>query len=650
MREPGYRPVAHTKPRVAVIGNSRPLPSSSPVGFIRQQTTQTVGLRERQPVNKTLLALYCGMLWHASAYSVDTDARVLDDIVVTASRVPTSISDLNADVSVVRDAEIRQAGARSLGELLQSQPGIEITAQGGLGSQSGLFIRGANSNHTLILLDGMRVNSATVGLTAVEHIPLDQIERIEILRGPASSLYGADAIGGVVQVFTRAGTDRTGPWVTAGAGGFGTYSLNAGLAHRLGDTRLGLSLGRIISDGFDATQPDSFGHEPDDDGYRNNNASLRLAHALSPGHRLEIQGFVADARTEFDAGAGTDAQQDQTLSTYALTSRNRILPAWESTLRLGQSRDKLRDLNTDTRFETRQDQFQWQNDLRLPVGELLLALERTEQEVSGSTAYTVDARDVDAALLGYRLQHGNHVWQLNLRHDDDSQFGGHSTGSLAYGYRLTPEWRLTLSGGTAFKAPTFNDLHWPVTPWYRGNPDLDPERSRSGEIGLSWERGEHTFSARYFQNRIEDLIAYVFPSMQNVREARIEGLSLYGQTRLGGWRLAASLDLQSPEDADTGKRLPRRAREHGSLRLSRELGAWDLRAELVATGKRYDDLANTRALDAYAVVNLGADYRLARDVRLTASLNNVFDEQYELAGGYNTPDRYFFLGLQYQPH
>jgi vitamin B12 transporter len=588
------------------------------------------------------------MLWHACAAAADSP--LLDDIVVTASRVPTSMSELASDVGVIRAEAVRAAGARSLTEFLQGQPGIEITAQGGLGSQSGLFIRGANSNHTLVLLDGLRVNSASAGLTALEHIPLGQIERIEILRGPASSLYGADAIGGVVQIFTRSGSSRTGPWLEAGAGSFGAYSLTGGYARGVGDTRFALFLGRTASDGFDATRPGTWGHEPDDDGYRNNHSSLRLEHAFTREHRLELHGFLADARTEFDSSPSIDATQKQRLSTQALTSRNRFRPGWESTLRLAQSRDRLRDLSNDTRFETRQDQLQWQNDLRLTVGDLLLALERTEQEVSGSTAYTVDQRDVDAALVGYRVSLGDHAWQLNLRHDDDSQFGGHATGSFTYAYLLGPEWRLNLGYGTAFKAPTFNDLYWPVSPGYQGNPNLDPERSRQGEIGLRWQRGEHALSAHYFQNRVDDLIAYVFPTMQNVREARIEGLSLRGETRMGGWRLAASLDLQSPEDADTGKRLPRRAREHGSLTISRALGAWDLRAELIAAGTRYDDLDNTRRLDAYALVNLGADYRLGEDLRLSARLNNAFDEQYELAGGYNTPDRNFFIGLQYQPH
>jgi vitamin B12 transporter len=600
-------------------------------------------------MKKTLLAIACGMAFNALAQEDSDSAYVLDEVVVTASRTPMAMSDLMSDVTVIRGEAIRKAGAKSLTELLQNQPGIEVASQGGLGSQSGLFIRGANANHTLVLLDGMRINSATVGLTALEHIPLSQIERIEILRGPASSLYGADAIGGVVQVFTRGGMAGAGPSLEAGTGSFGTYRLAGGHTYADEANRVSVFVGKTASDGFDATKTGTWGHNPDDDGYRNNNASLRYEHAFNADHRLEFNSFIADTRTEIDKGPEDGDDQKQRLSSLALGSHNRFLPTWQSTLQLGESRDKLHDLSDDTRFETRQRLFMWQNDLTLPLGSLLLAVERTEQDVTSTTDYTVDERDINAALIGYHLIQGKHSLQVNLRHDDESQFGGHTTGSAAYGYRLTPDWQASLSTGTSFKTPTFNDLYWPVDPYYQGNPDLEPEEARNWELGIKWQRGQDSFSAHYFYNRIDNLITYVYPSMENVHEARIEGFSMHARTVAGNWHISASLDLQSPEDADTGKLLPRRAREHGSLKISRPMGNWDIRAELIASGSRYDDLANTLKLDAYTLFNLGTDYRLNKTTLISARLNNVFDEQYELAGGYNTPDRNFFIGLNYQP-
>jgi vitamin B12 transporter len=600
-------------------------------------------------MNKTLLAIACGMACNTLALAEQDSIYLMDEIVVTASRTPMAMTDLVSDVTIIRGEEIREAGATSLTAVLQSQSGIEIAAQGGLGSQSSLFIRGANANHTLVLLDGMRINSATVGLTALEHIPLSQIERIEILRGPASSLYGADAIGGVVQIFTRGGTEGSGPRLEAGVGSFDTYSLSGGYAHADKANQFSLSVGKTASDGFDATKTGTWGHNPDDDGYRNNNASLRFEHAFNADHSLGLNSFIVDTRTEFDSRPNDRDVQKQQLSSLALSSHNRVLPIWESTLQLGESRDKLHDLSSDTRFETRQRQFTWQNDLTLPLGNLLLVLERTEQDVESTTDFTVTERDIDAALIGYQLSLGKHNWQINLRHDNDSQFGGHTTGSAAYGYRLNQDWRLTLSGGTAFKAPTFNDLYWPVDPYYQGNPNLRPEEARNWEIGMNWQRGQHSLSVRYFHNSIEDLIAYVYPNMENVNEALIEGVTMRADTTAGKWGISASLDLQSPEDANTGNLLPRRAREHGSLKINRKMGAWDARAELIASGSRYDDLANTRKLDAYVLFNLGVDYRLNKDTLISARLNNVFDEQYELAGGYNTSDRNFFIGLNYQP-
>lgn len=598
----------------------------------------------------TMAAIGSGLLTVMPSWAAAFDAGsdYLDEIVVTATRIPTPLATLTSDVSVLSAEDIRKSGASSLVELLRGQGGIEISHTGGPGKQSSLFIRGANANHTLVLVDGMRIQSATVGTTAVEHIPVELIERIEILRGPASSLYGSEAIGGVVQIFTRAASERQGPWAEVGVGTQTSYKVSAGHTFIAGDTRLSLSLGRFSTDGFNATQPSTWGYDPDKDGYRNDHASMRLSHALAREHRLELSGLVTNGRTEFDSGPG--ALQKQRLSSLAVTSRNRFGPGWESTLRLGQGRDRMRNVGVASRFNTRNDQFQWQNDLRLADGDLLVAVERLRQKVSSTVNYTVDHREVDSVQVGYRTRLQNHGLQMNLRHDDDSQFGGHGSGSLSYGYQFHPQWRFTASVGTAFKAPTFNDLYWPSTPWFRGNPDLSPEKSKNVELGLNWQGGGHSLTAHVYRNRIDDLIVYVFPTMENIADARIDGISLRGRIKMADWSLAANLDLQSPEDVKTGKLLPRRARRHGSISLVRAMERYDVRAEIIANGARFDDKANTKRLDGYAVVHLGLDYRLGKDLHLNARLDNVFDEPYELAKGYNTQGRSLFIGLLYRPY
>lgn len=603
----------------------------------------------------TLPAVVCGLYFAAPLHAADANPVYLDEIVVTATRTPVPLLDLTTDVTVLRSSDIRNSAAATLTQLLQYQPGVEITASGGPGSQSSVFLRGANANHTLILVDGMRLNSATVGSTALEHIPLSQIERIEILRAPASSLYGADALGGVMQIFTRAGRGKAGPHGEVGLGSYGSHLASAGYRLDSGTTRGGIHLGYSRTDGFNATTPAAWNYNADDDGYRNLSGSLQFEHDLASGHSLGVNFFTADGRSHFDSNPTGDAILEQGLSSLALTSLNQFSDAWHSTLRIGGSEDELRDLSNATRFRTRQLQLDWQNEVRLPLGSLSVGTSRIEQHVSSSTAYSRSRRDTQSFLAGYLLDLDRHSLQLNLRHDDDEQFGGQGSGFASYGYRLTPGWRLTAGAGTAFKAPTFNDLYWPASAFFVGNPDLKPERSVGRELGIRWRHGDSQLLATVFDNRIKDLIAYIYlpppdtPTMVNVNRARIRGLALQASTHLGEWRLKANLTFQDPKDATTDHLLARRAQRHGSVELARRLGPWEVRALVRGVSHRYDDAANTVRLAGYGLVELAADYEVDKHWRLGARLNNALDKQYELVRGYNSANRNFFLTLSYQP-
>jgi vitamin B12 transporter len=604
----------------------------------------------------TLLAAVCGAAF-SSTLLAETEYN-LDEVVVTATRNPVPASEIASDVTVLTRSVIQDSGATSLPELLATQPEIELVSQGGLGSQSSLFIRGSNPGHTLILIDGMRVGSATAGTTPLEHIPLLQIDRIEILRGPASSLYGADAIGGVVQIFTRHAKNHTGPNLSIGLGSYGTARASAGYDISTDRLHLRFDAGTQYSDGIDATTPANTYHNPDRDGYRNRNAGLRLDYNLTAGHTLAFNTLFSDSRTAFDNGPG-DSWQKERLSSYAISSQNRFATDWISTLRFGVSRDHYENLSWSTMYDTEQRQYQWQNDLDLGTGTLILGIERNEQRVESSTAYTNTARDINSILAGYRIGQGIRDLQVNLRRDQSSQFGSHITGSMAYGYRFSPTLRATAGLGTAFKTPNFNDLYYPYESYgvygsYVGNPGLKPEKASNGEFGLHYEAGGLEVSAIVFHNDIQDLIAYYSDAanngtMVNVNNALIDGLSLAGSTKLGSWRLAAHLDYQNPRDAETDNLLPRRARIHGGMSAKQKFGNIGFTAEMLASGRRYDDLANTKPLSAYALFNLGADWQVTKETRINARFNNVFDKHYELAAGYNTAGSNLFVGLNYQP-
>ncbi len=582
-------------------------------------------------------------------------------VVVTAARLPQARSQTLQPVKIITAEDIAQSGQQTVVEILQTLGGVEIVSNGGFGQPSSVFMRGANSGHTLVLVDGMRIGSATLGTTALENIPLGQIERIEVVPGELSSLYGSDAIGGVIQIFTKSGKYAPATSVTAGVGTYGTGSVSGGVNRTVGDTDFSLNLGYLESKGFDATKPTApFGqHNPDRDGYRNTNVSGKIVHRLDTRNELGLAVFQSDGRTHFDSGPTTDDLNNQTLSAFSLHSSNQITDSWQSLVRAGESRDKSTTTGAfPSFFGTRQPQFTWQNNIKLGPGTAIAGAEYLAQHVTSDSAFAQNHRTIRSAFAGYVGTYEKHDWQANIRRDDNSQFGNHATGLLGYAYHLTSELRLRLGGGSAFKAPTFNDLY-AVDPtfFFIPNPDLRPERSRSREAGLNYQAGTNRFSATYFENRITDLVVLVsnpvtfVSTPRNLNRARIKGTELGYQGFFAGLQANAQLTLQDPVDEETGKLLPRRAREYGSVAAGKAAGRWRFGAEVTASGARFDsaDEDPAKKMHGYALVNLTASYTLSQEWLLRARWNNVFNREYELAQNFNTPGSNVFAALQYQP-
>jgi vitamin B12 transporter len=552
----------------------------------------------------------------------------LDEVVVTAARVRQPLSSTLQSVTVITAQDVANSGQSTLLGLLQRLGGVEIAANGGAGQPGSVFIRGANSTHTLVLVDGLRIGSATSGTAAFENTPLDQVERIEIVAGPLSGLYGADAIGGVIQIFTRSGAGAPGYAVSAGYGAYDTRKVNGSAQYRGTNVDAAFAAGFEDSNQFSATRPSiPFGQfNPDRDPYRNANASARFAYRF--GHDAEIgaSGFWSEGRTHFDAGSDTDDVNVQRLSSYAAHAQGRVAPDWLALLRVGRSSD---DVDTrgqfPGRFRTDQDQATWQNTFDVAGGALVAGAEYLRQKVSSDTDYTTTSRTIRSAFAGFTGDYGPHGIQAMLRYDDNSQFGGHTTGSIGYGYRLQQSVRLRASAGTAFHAPTFNDLYYP----FFGNPDLKAERSHSFDAGVDWHASSQNFSATYFENRVADLIVFDVATLlpQNLSSARIRG----GEFRYEGTVLdsdvRAKLTLQDPVNSDTGAQLPRRAKSFASVDASREVGAWRLGIEVVASGARYDSANEDPAarMGGYALVNLHASRALAPGWTIELRWNNVGD-------------------------
>lgn len=606
-------------------------------------------------LRRTALAVALSSIFQPAIAS-PTDEAV---VVVTATRIATRSDELLSDVGVLGREEIDQAGTATLEQLLSRQPGIEFSANGGAGAVTNVFIRGTEGGHALVLIDGLRIGSATLGALSWSRIPLSQIERVEILRGPASALYGSDAIGGVIQIFTKHGAEGLHANAEAGIGSYGTYSANAGLAGGKGGWRYSVNGARFKTDGFsNIRNPANKGFNPDRDGFRNDSLSANLSYSPAKGHEVGLMLFHSDGTNKYDSGLSASAaaknyENSLTVQSYAAYLKNKVTDRWSSTLRIGRTSDDSTNYTngaTSSITRTDQDQISWQNDVRLPVGTLLLGWEDLKQKIGGTTAYTLKERNIRSLLAGWTANLDSHRLQANLRRDDNSQFGARNTGTLAYGYQFSPTWRASASYGTAFRAPTFNDLYYPLNFGYVGNPNLLPESSRNRELALHHEIGLHHASATWYRNDVKNLISWSgLTSPVNIGQARIEGITLAYTGLLANYDVGASLDILDAKDATTGKRLARRANEKLNLSLGRTRGAWEWRTELQAIGARYDDNANTKRMGGFALVNLYAAYALTPEWSLFGRANNVFDKRYELAADYGTPGANLFVGLRYTP-
>ncbi|MEO8305913.1 MAG: TonB-dependent receptor [Betaproteobacteria bacterium] len=585
------------------------------------------------------------------------DPQRLDPLSVTATRGLKPAPELLADVTVIGRDEIARSGVQSLAELLQRQPGSEIVQNGGPGSVSGVFLRGANTQQTLVLVDGVRLASATTGATTLAAIPLDQVERIEILRGPASSLYGADAIGGVIQVFTRRGSQDFSANASAGYGTYSTSTVTGGVSGSAGPLRLSVQAGGTNSAGFNAVvNPSNFLYNDDRDGYRSKNVSAYAALPWADGQELTAQYFWNWLNAQYDGGPGADDRTITTVDTWLVASRNRLASFWVSQLSTGTGTDDSVSQTGfgDFPFKTTQRQYTWQNELTLPLGLLTAGLERREERVATNEDFAVTARNTNSVFGIYQLRYKDASLQANLRHDDSSQYGGKTTGAAAIGYQFAPSFRMTAGGSTGFKPPTFNDLYFPNF----SDPTLRPETSHNAEIGayLYGAALGGTWEARAiaYRNKVSQLIVLQCDEHfnclpQNVASALLVGVTLGLDVRFGATTIAASLDLSNPEDQTTGLVLPRRARQHGAVTLGHTIGTVRLGVEVVASSYRYDNITNTRRLAGYGILNLTAEWEMAKGWTVFARANNVFDQDYQLAADFSTGGATVFAGLRWRP-
>lgn len=602
-------------------------------------------------------ALAAALPFAAQAQAPSDDADDLDEVVVTATRTAITTDAALAPVEVIGRDAIERSQATSLSELLRGRAGINLSNQGGAGKLSTLFVRGSESDHVLVLVDGVRVGSATSGLASFQDLPVAMIDRIEIVRGPRSSLYGSDAIGGVIQIFTRRdkGPAQFRFHVGGGSNGYREGGLGVGGSSERG--WFGIDAGLQSTDGIDACRGAGFpvfagcfvDGQTDRDGYENHSFSARGGVNIGDSVTLDAHALHASGHNEYDGSFVDNSDIVQQVAGAQL--RWKASDRFDLRVDVGSNKDESDNFLGDTAngyFVSRRDSASAQADIALADAQLLtLGVDWLRDRVDSDTAFDEDRRTNRAAFVQYQGRFGSHDLQLAVRNDDNEQFGDETTGTAAWGLSFADAWRVTASYGTAFKAPTFNELYFP----FFGNPALRPESSETVEAGIAW-RGERT-SVRLdaFNTDVDDLIAYdasiFLPN--NIQHARLRGAEVRVDSTLFGWNIGASASWLDTEDRDTGNELARRASETARLELDRSFGRFRLGFTGVAEGSRYDDLANTRELGGFATLDVRGEYAFAADWTLQARVANVFDRDYETAAFYNQPGREFFVSLRFAP-
>ena len=603
----------------------------------------------------------------SSNVSVANANNSIDPVIVTATRTPTRANDVLADYVYIGPEEIAEAGQTSLVELLQRQRGVEISTIGGPGSAASVFLRGSNSNQALLLVDGVRSQAAGTGGFSLQAIPLGIIDRIEIIFGPQSSLYGSDAIGGVIQIFTKKGTGPFQANASTGYGGYGTSITDASLYGSFGDTKTtsyAISGSQEISTGFNSVATNNRNAlSQNRTGYTKSGGAGRIAQEWDRGQEFGFQFLASRLDNQYPVSSfygGGIGSQISNLGIFSLFSNNQINKDWKSMLQVSQSNDYSQNLYSTGNpvYKTKQMIYSWQNDIKIGSDLLQLVAERkTLSGYSNDGGVVSQNQNTNTVAGSYQLKRGSHLANLALRNDSITGYGPQTTGSASYGYFFSKQIRGNINYGTGFKAPSFNDLYFPNY----GNTNLQAEKSKNTEIGLHYESSGLDLHLIGFNSTITNLIQYTttappctiaqlngpnYGCAGNAGVAKISGVSVGGIAKLSSLRLKASYDQQNPIDQTTGFLLAKRARQFGNLGAEYRYQKLNVGAEGTFQGGRYNS-GNSSYMGGYAIFNLYGNYEFAKDWSIFGRWNNIFNKDYQLSYGYNTPGSNLFIGVRY---
>ena len=624
--------------------------------------------------SSTTLAILVSLF---SAAPARAQTASLEAVVVTGSRTEQLLDEALAPITLITRGDLERLQATDLAELISRQAGLQFTRTGGPGAQTSLFARGAGSSQVLVLVDGVRMNTATGGFAILSGISVDTIDRIEIVRGNLSSLYGSEAIGGVVQIFTRGSGAPRELVVGAEAGSGSTWGGSLSATQTFGQTRVSANAAARSSEPFSsidaskvvASPPFTLGANPDDDGNRQRSGTLRVNHSFGDSTTLGLSAWTQRNRTDFDDtsdGPTATHDEDARSEAWQFSLRHAFGDVWTLRALAGEATDEGTNRSSNpfsfnnSEFDTRNRQGQVQIEAQL--AERVTAqfgLEYLDQR-GASTGYdptfnnvlTRFGRHVTSGwfgVTGRTLGDGRQQVQLNIRHDDYSDVGDADSWLAAYGYAITPRLRATVQASTAFRAPSFNDLYFP----FFGNPGLAPEKARSEEVGLRYANQGARASLAVFRTRTRDLVQYNAATQQaeNIARSKAEGVELSAGMVRGAWQLDANGTWLRTRDEATGQRLVRRAPRTFNVGVFHDQGRWRLGSEVSWVAARDDFDINTFArkeLAAHTLVRAVAQFRVTRNLLLKLRAENLLDKEYALIDGYNTWGRAVFGGVEWR--
>lgn len=600
----------------------------------------------------------------APAAWAQAEATPPSEVQVIGTRAPAALGSVVSDVVVIDRDRIRASSADSIEDLLRREGGMQASRNGGPGQTAGLMIRGSSSSSTLVLIDGVRTGSATLGQTDLATISLGQVERIEIMRGPGSSLYGADAIGGVVNIVTRRGDGA--PYLRGNIAG-GNHASGEGYAALSGSNAgfdYALSVSGETTKGVSAVRPgDLWGiYNPDDDGFSRYGLSLAGGYSWQQGQRIGLSYSGSRLRSQFDSAeflppnflpdASPDFRNRLDTQLTTLQYQGTLSTEWTNLLRASYQTDQLESgANVISTYNTTRRQFTAQTTWQASAQHQLVgAIDYLDESVYSSD-YQAPSRDNTGLVLGYTGRFGAQKLQADLRWDHNSAYDNQTTGKLGWGMDIADGWSVRAVAGTAFRAPTFNDLYYPGY----GVATLQAERSRSIEAGVNYKAAMTSLAATAYYNKVSDLIGYQadpnlcppgfpFGCAGNTARALLQGITMQGLQQWGNFQFTLALDWLNAKDRDTDEQLPRRAANQQTFAVDWTEGPWQLGGTVLRVSQRPDA---GLLLPAYALLNLNARWRFERFWQIEARLQNATGRDYQPARDYQDVGRQFWIGLRY---